>query len=229
MTTQKPITATGIKGFLLWFARDQPALYAKVAPTLPKIAPGAFSNALGRLRALKGIYKTGVARRAGTIGKLADYSDYTDSGPITVDYSAQLDTIPSYSGPVTVNYTDQLSQTPTYTNDQLAADATPTPLDTDSNGNVIANSANTGTAAASTTGAIGSAIAAAANGSMSASQAAALATLVAQQLARAASGSTPANTSSSQFGVPTVSSGMSTTTILVLLAAAGAAAWALAS
>jgi hypothetical protein len=39
-----PINATGIKGFLLWFAREQPAIYAKIAPSLPSIAPKAFSN-----------------------------------------------------------------------------------------------------------------------------------------------------------------------------------------
>jgi hypothetical protein len=38
------ITATGTRGFLLWLKEFQPAVYAKIAPTLPAQAPDLFTE-----------------------------------------------------------------------------------------------------------------------------------------------------------------------------------------
>lgn len=47
-----PITATGIQGFLLWYQREQPGIFAKIAPQLPAIVPKAFSNYNAKLGTL---------------------------------------------------------------------------------------------------------------------------------------------------------------------------------
>src|SRR5580692_10955158 len=114
----KKITATGLRGFLEWFQQDQPGIYAKVAPYLPKVAPQAFSAYTRRSKTLRGIYKRGMAGRSPQ--RLADYCfggcfdvggcfgadtptcDVLLSGnslaPVSVDYSSSLSTLPSYSG-----------------------------------------------------------------------------------------------------------------------------------
>lgn len=38
------VTATGIKGFLKWLQQFQPAVYAQIAPELPRKAPQLFSD-----------------------------------------------------------------------------------------------------------------------------------------------------------------------------------------
>ncbi len=40
----QPINATGVKGFLKWLQQFQPAIYAKIAPELPRKAPELFSD-----------------------------------------------------------------------------------------------------------------------------------------------------------------------------------------
>ena len=222
----QPITSTGMRGFLQWFARDQPAIYARIAPSLPKIAPAAFSGYTRRLgavrRAMRPIYKGSFAKR--TPQKLGDYASYAVDVP-TVDYSSSLTSEINVSP--TVDYTTQLSapnETVSYTTGAGSQGASDNLIT--SSGGSVANAANTGSASLGTTNAVGSAIASVAGTVMSASDAAALANLVTSQLNRAANGTTPASVSSASMGIPTAASGISTTTLL-LLALAGGAAWIL--
>jgi hypothetical protein len=216
------IKTTGIRGFLQWFAQDQPALYKKVAPTLPKVAPAAFSGYRKRLGALRAIYKSSYGKRANNLQGFGDYMDYgsyaSSASPITVDYTAQL-----AANPIEYN-SSNISQYASYT-----------ALPTDSSGNVIsappsapggtiASAANTGSSNASTVGAIGSSISSIASAFLSAANMAALTNLVSSQLARAQAGNTPANVSSGSLGIPQVTTS-STTKMLLLLALAGGAAY----
>jgi hypothetical protein len=218
------IKTTGIRGFLQWFAQDQPALYKKVAPMLPKVAPAAFSGYRKRLGALRAIYKSSYGKRANLQG-FGDYMDYgsyaSSASPITVDYTAQL-----AANPITYN----ASAIPQY--------ASYTALPTDSSGNVIsapsstaggtiASAANTGSSNAGTVSAIGSSISSIASAFLSAANMAALTSLVSSQLQRAQAGSSPANVSSASLGIPKVSTTSSTTKMLLLLALAGGAAYVL--
>lgn len=233
----KKITATGLRGFLEWFQQDQPGIYAKVAPYLPKVAPQAFSAYTRRSKTLRGIYKRGMSGRSPQ--RLADYCfggcfggcfgadtptcDVLASGnsfaPVSVDYSSSLSTLPSYSG-----------AGPSYT--ALPTDSSgnvitcPSPSSGASGGN-LASAANTGTAGYGTTNAIGNAIGAVAGTVMNAQNAAALAALVASQLNQAANGQAPKSVSSSSLGIPVVAAKSSTTGILLLALLAGGAIWAL--
>ena len=232
---QAPITDTGVRGFLKWFQRDQPALYKKVAPLLPSAAPGAFSGYRRRLGSLRAIYKDAFARRSSSSQRLGDYYSLPEVyisapaiEPISVDYTAQLTGPISYTQPVSVDYSSQLS-TPAYTaqdvNDTL--DQTPTaPIDT-SGGSSIANAANTGSASQGTIAAIGNTIASVASSLMSANSLAALMGLIGAQLGNAKAGTAPSSASSKGAGIPVVKTGMNTTTVLILLGLAGSAAWIL--
>jgi hypothetical protein len=233
----KRITATGLRGFLEWFQQDQPGIYAKVAPHLPKLAPQAFSAYTRRSKTLRGIYKTGMSHRSPQ--RLADYCfggcfdiggcfgadtptcDVLLSGnslaPVSVDYSSSLSTLPSYSG-AGPSYT----ALPTDSSGNLITAPCP-----GSSGGSIAQAANTGTSGVATTSAIGNAINAVAGTVMNAQNAAALAALVASQLNQAANGQAPKTVSSSSLGIPVVAAKSSTTGILLLALLAGGAIWAL--
>jgi hypothetical protein len=64
---KKPITETGIKGFLLWYKREQPHIYAKIAPQLPSIVPKAFSNYNAKMGVL---FRNYSAQRPGLGGSV---------------------------------------------------------------------------------------------------------------------------------------------------------------
>jgi|ERR1700677_1797190 len=231
-STKPPITKTGIQGFLLWFAREQPALYAKVAPTLPKVAPKAFSGYTARAKRLGAIYRSKFARYKVGVSGLADYSSYSLSAgyvnapsvdPITVNYTAQLSVAPSYtsavgaSAPLYASYVNAPSYTAqspaTLTTNDANSMSTPTLAP-------IAAAANSGTSSTTTANAIGAVIGAAATVAMTAAQAAAQQNVVQTQLQRAAAGLTPLNTSLNALGVPTVAGTMDSGTLLLLGGAA---------
>lgn len=204
-----PITATGIKGFLLWFAREQPALYAKIAPQLPKVAPKAFGNYLQDRRKLRAIYRSGVVRRAG-VG-ISGFGDYYTLPEISVSAPAYTST------PVTVNYSAQLAPV-SYT-------SSVTPLSTSVDTGTlspVAIAANSGTASTSVANAIGQTVAAAASIYMTNQNAALQQSVVQSQLARAAAGLPPLNTSLAQLGIPQATTGgtLSTGGMLLLGGAA---------
>jgi hypothetical protein len=221
------IKTTGIRGFLQWFAQDQPALYKKLAPTLPKVAPAAFSGYRKRMGALRSIYKSAPYTKRAAPERLGDYYSLP-----TLYVSA-----PSYTAPpITVDYTSQLSNNPIGYDSSNVVDYTSlNTLPTDSSGNVVsapsapggsvAQAANTGSSNAGTVSAIGSSIASIASSFLSAANMASLMNLVGSQLARAQAGNNPANVSSGSLGVPRVTTTSSTTKMLLLLALAGGAAY----
>jgi hypothetical protein len=215
----QPVTATGVKGFLQWFAQDQPYLYRRIAPQLPTIAPRAFSNYSRRLGKMRAIYKTGYAHRVG-LGALSDY-----------DTLPEYDVTASPPAPITVDYTTQLTA-PGYTASGVQSSASYTTLPTDSSGNVLSSSsasvagaANSGPSDASTISAIGNSISSLASQFLNAANMAALVGLVSSQLNRAQSGNTPSGDSSSSRGVPVVTGASSSTKTLLLLAALGVGAY----
>jgi hypothetical protein len=206
-----PITETGVRGFLKWFKREQPALYSKIAPLLPKKVPAAFSNyeaggyrvaGLSRddaVTKLNKIYKDSFSRRAG-LGRFADYDPYasmTGSNPNAY-----------FSSGITTNYTAQLSTMPSYTASYSSTPTANIPVDT-------STAANNGPSPTSTTNGIANVINAASGLVLSGAAAVTQAQIVSAQLARAASGLSPLNTSLNANGVPTVVSS-STTTVLLL-------------
>lgn len=211
-----PIIATGARGFLLWLKQQQPGIYARVAPTLPKLVPEIFSKSLGRLQRLRTIYRTGVARRSPQ--RLGDYySSY--SAPVTVDYSSTLTGSQDYAAGV-VDYSAQLNAPVC-----AVSSVCPGPAPTLSSNDAISSAATAGNISGASASAIGSAVNAVAGTVLTASQAATLANIIAQQLANAQAGTTPKPISTSSLGLPTVQPKTSGTTELLLLAAAGFAAW----
>lgn len=229
-TLKAPITATGMKGFLLWFQREQPALFNSIATKIPKAAPKAFSGYTARRKTLGDIYrsrftknKVGLSGLAGFAGYYGSYASY--SSPITVNYSSQL-SVPVYTASPTVDYTAQI---PTYTastdpgtlqtvNTGASSGATVIPI-----ASPIANSANTGSFSTPTGTAVGALIsAAAAAAGLTVAQQAALNGAVGTNIQRTSSGLAPFNTSLNSLGVPTVGGmgSLSTGTLLALGAAA---------
>ncbi len=211
----QPIKDTGIKGFLKWFAREQPEIYKKIAPQLPRVAPAAFSGFNGG--GWREIYASEFRHRSPQ--NLGQYASYTSYAP-QVDYSAQL-----ASSPLTAEIS--LPAYTAYTSSPTSASGTISmpPIDT-------YTAANSGTASSTTTAQIGATIAAATLAAgLTVAQANAQNNLVQAQLQRAQSGLRPMNTTLSSVGVPTVggSSLLSGNTGLLLLLALGGGAILLAT
>ena len=217
-----PIKQTGIKGFLVWFAREQPHLYNKIAPTLPKVAPKAFGNFLQQQRKLQQIYRGSFAERRGV--SMGDLSDYIQTLP---EYVA---TAPSLS-PVSVSYESlatPLSVSPTvdYTA-SLAAPLAPVDLSGDVPAmpqySPVTQAANSGASSTPIANAIAQTVGAASSIYLTNQEAALQQQVVQSQLARAAAGLPPLNTSLNQLGIPTVGAGASVSSgsmVLIVIAAA---------
>jgi len=224
MPTATPILATGIKGFLLWLKQQQPGIYVRVAPQLPKLVPEAFTatnrQTMGRLRA---IYKSGLAHRSPQ--RLGQYC-----APITVDYTAALTQPITYeSFAPTVSYA---SLSAPVCVGPICPGATPTLTcgATVNTGTDVANAANSGNASSGTTAAIAQAVNAVANTVLTAQEAATLASVISSQLKNAQSGLSPSPVNTGNLGIPTVETPTtSSSTSLLLLGLAGLAAWAVLS
>lgn len=220
------ITATGVKGFLIWLRQNQPGIYQAVAPKLPALVPEAFTKinkqALGKLRA---IYKSGMTRRSSQ--QLGDYGTYATCvlPEITVTAPA-YESYPSYqsSSPVTVSYSNLSA--PVCVGPICPASPTPASVDT---GTDIANAANSGNAAVGTTNAIAAAVNSVAQVALSAAAYSQLANIVNSQLQNAQAGIAPKNVSTASLGIPTVKSSTTSGSDLILLILAGLAAWAVLS
>jgi len=207
-TTLKPITDTGVKGFLLWYKREQPHIYNKIAPKLPALVPRAFSNytqmrnRLGKLYA--GRFKN---RQMSGLGDYFDFASYDSSPPF------QLTTEPPAIGPIDVGAIDIGSSymQPIFSADTGSYYSSP-----------VAQAANTSISSTPTINAIGQVIGAASQIYMTNQQANLQQSVLQTQLQRAAQGLPPLNTSLSQLGVPVVSTGnlgsMSNSGMLLLLA-----------
>lgn len=219
----KPITATGIKGFLMWYAREQPALFNKIAPKLPSMVPAAFSNYTTQQNKLKAIYRSGQVKGLRGFGDTgASYelaplyvTASVSNNPISVSYDSLADSQLT-GGSVAVNY-----------------DATLVPLNTDysdtgsaptANIPPVAAAANSGSSSSPIASAIAQTIGAVASVFMTNTAAQQQQALVAAQLARAQAGLTPLNTSMNSLGIPTVTStGTGSMTSILVLGAAVAA------
>ncbi len=210
-----PITQTGIKGFLVWFAREQPHLYNKIAPTLPKVAPKAFGNFLQQQRKLRQVYNSNFTQRRGvSMGRLADYMT------VLPEYVATASAV----SPISVSYESlatpiSVSPTVDYTA-SLAAPLPPvdfssntfTPVDTSSGGPVfspVTQAANSGISSTPIANAIAQTVGAASSIYLTNQQAQLQQQVVQSQLQRAAAGLPPLNTSLNQLGIPTVGAGAS--------------------
>jgi hypothetical protein len=211
-----PITQTGMRGFLIWFAREQPALFNQIAPGLPKSVPKAFGNYLGDTARRMRIYKARKYSQRTGVGRLGEYytlpqvSVYSTSlSPVAVNYTAQL-TAPS----------DYLSNATPLTAGNIDASAPAPSLPP------IAAAANTGVVSTPVAAAVGSVIGAAASIYMTNQQASVMNSAVQTNLQRAAAGLPPLNTSLASLGVPTVAAGgvFSGTGGLLLLGGLGIAA-----
>lgn len=75
MNVTPKIHDTGPRGFLKWFRREQPAIYAQIAPKLQKLAPQAFSSYMG-----------GGWRRY-KLGDTVDTADAANAGSATGDWA----------------------------------------------------------------------------------------------------------------------------------------------
>lgn len=62
------ITETGVKGFLKWFAAAQPGLYTKVAPSVAKNVPGAFSDYHAGMWRVAGMSNSDAVAKLGRLG-----------------------------------------------------------------------------------------------------------------------------------------------------------------
>lgn len=219
----KPITDTGIRGFLKWFKVQQPGIYAKVAPMLPSAVPAAFSGyhqggwrvaglsrdqAVEKLNAMQNtalgaVYRGKFANRVGVSG-LSDYSSYTSVGGGVSYYSSA----PS----VGTQYIDATTPTANLPSDAASAPSVD-----------VATAANNGVSPSSVAYAVGDVINTASQAYLSATQAQTQANIINTQLQRAASGLAPLTTSLSSLGIPSVSAGLSTTSGGTLLLFGGGA------
>jgi len=187
-----PIKDTGVRGFLLWFKREQPALFNKIAPQLPVTVPKAFSGYLDRTTRLGELYRNKMySHRVGLEG-MGDYFDYVASPMpdlVSIDLTSQI-------SPIDVGTID-LGQ-PTFNTD-TGSFSMP-------NISPIAAAANSGSASTPIVNAIGQVIGAASQIYMTNQQAALQQQVLNTQLQRAQAGLPPLNTSLNQLGVPTISS-----------------------
>jgi hypothetical protein len=209
-SSKSPITQTGVKGFLIWFQREQPGLFDKIAPQLPKVAPKAFGHYLTDRARMQRLYKAKFSQKTGVAG-------FGDTGAA---YSLpELTVSAPVVAPITVNYTAQLTAPSAYAayastpQSSVYAGSTPTLPP-------VTAAANSGSLSTPVVSAIGAAVGAASAIYMTNQQAALQQSVIQSQLARAAAGLPPLNTSLAQLGVPTVAGGgvFSSSSGLLLLA-----------
>jgi len=193
VAVKSPIKETGVRGFLLWYKREQPALFDKIAPKLPVTVPKAFSGYIDRQKRLGALYAgRGFAHRAGISG-LSDYFDYVSApAPVTIDLSSEISSVPIDTG--SFNFTQ-----PTFNSDTGSFNMP--------NISPIAAAANSGSASTPIVNAIGQVIGAVSQVYMTNNQAALQQQVLQTQLQRAQAGLPPLNTSLNQLGVPTISTG----------------------
>src|SRR5271168_388894 len=196
MTT--PIRDTGIRGFLKWFQQQQPALYKKIAPQLPKAAPAAFSGYMPGGWRVAGLSRDDAVAKLQRMG-LGQFD--TDDG------SGGIDTLPEVT--VTGVYTDTsgldsgINLDTGYTNtDTCTYGATYTPVAVDTS-----TAANSGPASSSTANAIAAVVSAGSKAYLTVEQQNVQNQIVQTQLQRAAAGLPPLPTSVNSLGIPSISTG----------------------
>jgi hypothetical protein len=226
MTTIKPVTDTGIRGFLKWFQQVQPGIYKQIAPQLPTKVPTAFGQYEAGGWRVAGLSRDEAVNKLNKLYKSKKLSDFDDDDfdvdstditggdmldPITVNavYTG------GDTGAVTTNYGSSITPLTT------ALDVPTAPVAVD-----VATAANSGPTSTSIVSAVGSLISAASNILLNNNAAKLQQQVVQTQLARAQAGLAPLTTSLNSLGVPTVtvgSTGMSSGMLLLLAAGVGAA------
>jgi len=207
----KPVTDTGLRGFLKWFKQVQPNQYAQLAKVLPTKVPQAFNGyheggwvtaGMSRdsaLNKLNGIYSgRSFARRPSQA--LGDY--YACLG---VTVSAPAYTATSYTSNVKSCYFSTPIQVCTPTLAVCTSDA-----------------ASTGMTSTATTGTVGAIVGAIAGAALTATQLAAQQQLVNTQLQRASAGLSPLTVGLNNVPVTGSTTGVfSGSTLLLLLLLGG--------
>ena len=93
------IIDTGLRGYLKWLRRDQPAIYMKVAPVLAAKVPEAFSdreqsNAMGVLMGL------GDDAESGASGASTDVADAANTGAASPSIGAIIGNLVTAAGQI---------------------------------------------------------------------------------------------------------------------------------
>lgn len=197
------ITETGIRGFLKWFAREQPEIYKAVAPVIAKKVPKAFSDyhaggwkvaGLNRDDAVDKLNKIYEGNFAG-MGRLADASAYFSMGS---SYTAQ----PTYFASAAPGFDASLATMPNFVDTSAAA--------------------NAGSIGTDIAGTIGSIVNSASKAYLTYTAANTQSQIVNTQLQRAAAGLPPLNVGLSSSGIPMVQAGGNISTgSIAMLAIAG--------
>jgi len=208
-----PITEKGMRGFLMWLNREQPVIYAAIAPQLPLKTPQAFSDyhngawknagltrdqIINREQGLGAIYRDTFTKRIRRMNGLSDLSDYASSPTSMLpDYTAYA---ASTASPISVDYSAQLTAginpTPSITVDYSSSLST-IPAYTDAAAAVnevavapaplsIPNIPNVGTIGAANTGTMSGSTVAAITGLVASAAAATILTSQQQQAQAAA-------------------------------------------
>lgn len=189
-----PIAETGLKGFLKWYQREQPAIYQKLAVQLQAQAPQAFSDytqsMTQALRARAGV--ASLQRRLATRGRTGSFLPGSSAlHGLGDDFTDMLEASPdpqvvSTFQPVTV---DSIA---------LPAGYNPPPVDT-------SEAANTGAGTSTnTTNLIASIIGGVTGAYTSVMQANTAAAITDVQLQRARAGLSPLNIGMNANGIPTI-------------------------
>lgn len=86
----KDINETGVRGYLTWLKKDQPNVYAAVAPVIAQRVPEAFSNYEQSLAqgALMGLGDDVTDTSAGTTTDFSDSGGFVDTGTVVVNPSS---------------------------------------------------------------------------------------------------------------------------------------------
>jgi hypothetical protein len=95
------ITSTGPKGFLTWFKREQPAIYAQIAPALQQKYPQAFSGYMSG-----GWRFHSLADDSPTV----DTSDAANTGAVATDIANGISQVIGTASAAYLNYEQQQQQ-----------------------------------------------------------------------------------------------------------------------
>jgi len=205
-----PIGQTGMRGFLLWYKREQPAIYAQIAPKIAAQQPSVFSDYVQstaqRMRARAGVMS--LSARAGRFRGLGQmYSSNDSLDPSQAD-EQWLATDPNIPDPNVIN---------TFSNPTVDSSVAPPigpTIDT-------ASAANTGGGTSTpTTSWIGSLIQGATQLFTTQQQLQTASAITNLQLQRAQAGLAPLNIGMNANGIPTFS-GMAAGSSTLLLVGGG--------
>ena len=207
------ITATGLRGYLMWLKQDQPGLYQRVANQIAQAVPKGFSD---YNQALVRSIRVAAVNRRRMLSGLGQDSDADLFQSITFD-------------PNSIDPSEVASLTDPFNLDTSVTGIT-MPTISYAPTQDVATAANTGSTASTIASAVSSIVNTAANTYLSSQQAQAYQQLNQAQLQRAAAGLPPLSVTSTGQGIPLISgvssvfSGSSGGLLLIGLLVVGAVA-----